>query len=298
MKEIDEIMTWPGTVRARTVAEIAPKIAARVVEITVKAGDAVKAGQVLAKLDQRELQSRLGQARSALAAAQAQAARAAADARRTQNLFDKEAATQQSLEAAQAAARTASAQVAEARSAIGEAESLFGETALRAPFDGVVVKRRLEPGDMALPGSPVLVLQSAQRLRVEAAIPESCARSIQKGETLRARIAEQEYVATVEEIAPAADPQTRTVLVKAGIQDQGSAQPGAFAWIAQACGQRHALLIPASAVSRAGQLESVRLIVDGRALLRHVRTGKLHDGLMEILSGLKAGDVVLVGDER
>lgn len=293
--EIDEIMAWPGVVSARTVAQMAPKVAARLLEVSVKAGDTVKAGQVLARLDPLELQSRLGQARAALAAAQAQAARAGADARRSQNLFDREAATQQSLEAAQAAAHTAGAQVAEARAGIAAAESLLAETVLRAPFDGAVVKRNLEPGDMALPGAAVLTLQSAQRPRVEAAIPEHCALSIRKGDRLKARIDDKQYPAVVEEIAPATDPQTSTILVKAGLDPNLGIQPGSFAWIEQACGRHAALLIPADAVIRTGQLESVRRVEAGKASLRNIRTGKPYDGRVEVLSGLKAGDTVLLG---
>ncbi|WP_347258834.1 efflux RND transporter periplasmic adaptor subunit [Methylocaldum sp.] len=295
-KEVEKVFAWPGTVAARTVAQIAPKIPGRILEITVRAGDRVKQGQVLARLDERETRSRLGQARAALAAAEAQAGRARADARRIQNLYDKEAATRQALDAALAAARTAEAQVREARDAIREAESSLAETVLRAPFDGVIVERRLEPGDMALPGSPTLVLQESQRLRIESAIPAECAGLVEIGHELKVRVAnpERELDAVVDEIQPAADPKTRTVLVKARLPEDSAVQPGAFGWLYQACGQDEVLLLPVSAVSRVGQLESVRLVVDDKVRLRHVRTGKRYDGQIEILSGLKEGDTVLL----
>lgn len=293
-KEIGETMRWPGTVAARTVVQVSPKVPARILEITVRAGDAVKAGQLLARLDPTELQSRANQARSGLEAAQAQAARADANLRRVQSLFAQEAATQQSLEAAQAEAKSAAAQVGQARAAIAAAESVVSETSLHAPFDGVIVKRNLEPGATALPGTAVLTLQSGQKLRVEAAVPESCARRLQPGAELRAVLGEKAYAAIVEEIAPAADPQTRTVLIKAGLANSGAAQPGAFVWLEQRCGGRGVLLVPAVAVSRSGQLESVRLLEQGVAKLRHVRTGKAQDGSVEVLSGLRAGDVVVL----
>jgi len=297
-QDVDEIMAWPGTLSARITAQLAPKVAARIMEVKVHAGDVVKTGQVLVTLDERELQARLAQARSALVAAEAQAVRAGAEARRVRSLFDKEAATQQSLEAAQAAARTAEAQVAEARAGIGAAQSLAAETVLRAPFDGAVVTRQREPGDMALPGTPVLTLQSNQRLRVEAAIPASCAGSVAVGQTLIARVGEQRVPVNVEEVAPAVDEASRTVLVKAGLEGPAQAQPGAFVWLEQACQRRSALLVPVAAISRSGQLESVRLLVDGQPRLRQVRIGKLNDGMAEVLSGLKEGDQVLVGAGR
>ncbi|MEI7866568.1 MAG: efflux RND transporter periplasmic adaptor subunit [Candidatus Methylumidiphilus sp.] len=294
-KEIDDIMLWPGTVTARTVAQIAPKVPARILAINVNTGDAVKSDQIVARLDPTELQSRVNQTRSALAAAEAQAAKTGADLRRAQSLFDQEAATRQTLEAAQAAAQTSMAQVAEARAAIATAESTLSETVLRVPFDGTVLKRNQEPGDMAMPGIPVITVQSGQRMRVEAAIPESCARDIQLGEWLKARIAENEFSVKVEEITPAADPKTRTVLVKAGFDNPGAAKPGVFVWLEQNCGSRKVLSVPSSAVSRSGQLESVQLVLEGGGRLRHIRTGKIRDGWVEVLSGLKEGDVVLAG---
>ena len=298
IKEIKETMLWPGTVTARTVAQIAPKVPARILAIGVNAGDWVKAGQIVVRLDAEELQSRVNQARSALAAAEAQSAKAGAGLRRTQSLFAQEAATQQSLESAQAAAHTAEAQVAEARAAIATAESLLTETVLRTPFDGTVLKRDLEPGDMALPGSPVLTVQSGQRLRVEAAIPTACAGDVRLGDELKARVGEHKFTVKVEEITPAADPKTSTVLVKASLENPNATKPGLFVWLEQDCGNRKALLIPSTAVSRSGQLESVLLVVDGKTLLRHIRTGKAYDGWVEVLSGLNEGDVVLTGGAK
>lgn len=295
-RDIDAVFAWPGTVTARTTAQIAPKTTGRILDIPVRAGDRAKRGQVLARLDDIEIQARLGQVRAALAAAEAQAGRARADARRLQNLFDREAATQQNLDAALAATRGADAQVREARDAIREAESRLGETVLKAPFDGIVVKRNQEPGDVALPGSPVLTLQQSQQLRIESAVPAHCAGSIKIGDGLKARTAspEGEFRAVVDEIQPAADPKTRTVLVKARLPEDSGVSPGAFGWLYQTCGRNETLLAPSAAVSRIGQLESVRLAVGDESRLRHVRTGKSYDGQVEILSGLKEGDVVLL----
>lgn len=299
-READEVFAWPGTVAAKVVAQVAPKVAGRILEIAVRAGDKVQRGQVLARLEETEIRARLGQARSALAATEAEAARARTDEQRFQNLFAREAATRQDLDAAVAAARGGEARMREAGEAVKEAESRLSETVLKAPFDAVVVRRNQEPGDMALPGSPVLTLQQSKELRIESAIPANCAGLVQLGDELKARIAspEGEFRAVVEEIQPAADPGTRTVLVKARLPEESGVQPGAFGWLYQACGRSTMLLVPASAVSRIGQLESVRLVVDGHSRLRHVRTGKRHDGQVEILAGLREGDTVLLAGER
>ena len=82
--------------------------------------------------------------------------------------------------------------------------------------------------------------------------------------------------------------------LKARLPDDVETPPGTFGWVTQACGQREVLWLDAAAVSRIGQLESVRLVQGGRSLLRHVRTGKTHGGKVEILSGLREGDLVLL----
>jgi RND family efflux transporter MFP subunit len=297
VREIDQVVARPGTVSSRTEAQVAPKLAARIEEITVRAGDRVHRGQLLVRLDDRSLQARLGQARAVLNAAQAEAVRARADARRTENLFHKEAATRQTLDTAVAAGQSAEAKVREAQSAVQEVETLFTETALKAPFDGVIVARLHEPGDTALAGTPILTLIEPGRLRVEIAVPESCLSGLHQGQslTLSSRAAAHPQSATVEEISPSADPATHSVLVKARLAPDSGLTAGAFVWVEQICGKARVLLIPEAAVLRTGQLESVRLVRDGGAALRHVRTGHRHGDLIEILSGLQEGDAVLVG---
>jgi len=288
-----ELLSWPATVAALKVIQIAPKMPGRILEITVRAGQPVKRGQVLARLDDAETRARLAQARSALVAAEAGAARSRADATRLQNLYAREAATRQDLDAALAITKAGDAQ------AIQEIESHLGESALLAPYDGVIDRRQQEPGDMALPGMPILTLLQSDILRVEANVPASCAPFLRMGQTLTARLGnpQREVRVTVDEVQPSNDPLSHTVLIKARLPTQSGVQPGAFAWLQQSCGYENVLVMPAAAVTRIGQLESVRLIVNGQPRLRHVRTGKRYGDEVEILSGLNEGDIVRIAGE-
>jgi len=296
-REVDDLVDWPGTVTSRSVANLAPKVMARVLEVRVSAGATVKAGEVLAVLDDRDVRSRTEQARAALTAAQAQAAQVEADQRRTRTLFQKQAATQQDLEAIDARAKTVRAQVAQARDAVTEAEVLLGETTVRAPFDGVVAARLVDPGDTASPATPVLVVHDPTSLRLEARIAERCAGPLNVGMVLPVHVdtLDHDLEARIDEIAPAADPRSRTVLVKAALPADPGLRPGAFGSLRAPCGRHAALLIPATAVTRTGQLESVRLLVDGAARVRHIRTGKPYGDQVEVLSGLQEGEQVLLG---
>lgn len=296
-REVADVVDWPGTVTARLSAEVAPTVMARVLEVRVQAGSAVRRGDVIATLDARDLTARLQQGEAALAAATAQARQADADLGRARQLFAKQAFTRQDLDAAEARAATARAQAAQARDALAEARVRLGETEVRAPFDGVVVARRLDPGDTAGPGAPVALLQDPSTLRLEADVSERCAAALALGAELPVRIGTPpvELTARIEELAPVADPRSRTRHVKAVLPPDPALRPGAFASLRLACGSHPAVLVPAAAVERAGQLETVRVLVAGAPLVRSVRTGKRIGDQVEILSGLNAGDVVVVG---
>lgn len=295
-REVEDVIDWPATVRSRTLANIAPKVMARVLEVRVATGTFVRSGDVLAVLDDRDLKARAEQARAALAGAEAQAAQAAADDRRTRELFRKQVTSQQEVDAADARAKSSQAQVAQARDALNEVQVLLGETSVRAPFDGVVAERLVDPGDMAVPGKPIAVVHDPNSLRLETQVSESCAGSLIVGTEVPARLdgPTPEVVARIEEIAPAADPQSRTFLVKAALPAIPGLRPGAFGTLRTPCGTHTALLIPPAAVSRAGQLEAVRLVIDSQLHTRHVRTGKTYGDRVEVLSGLEAGERVMI----
>jgi RND family efflux transporter MFP subunit len=297
-REVDEWVDWPATVTSRLVANLAPKMMARVREVRVNAGQAVKQGDVIAVLDDRDVRARSQQASAALRAAEAQAAQAESELRRTQTLFQKQAATQQDLDAADTRAKSARAQVAQGRDMVEEAQVVLGETTLRAPFDGVVGARFADPGDMGVPGKPIAIVHDPGSLRLEANLSESCSGPLALGMSVAVRLGTPpvELNARIEEIAPVADPQSRTRLVKAALPAQAGLRPGMFATLRFACGTHRALLVPAKAVRRAGQLESVRVAGDGEARLRNVRTGKAYGEQVEILSGVQPGEMVLVED--
>jgi len=297
---VDDILAWPGTVRSRTVANIAPRITARIIEIKVNAGDTVKKGDVIARLDERDIKAQENAVLAALAGASAQANRAKADEQRTRSLYGKEAATRENLDAVVAREKEAQAGASQAASAVSEARSHLADTLLLAPFDGIVVKRLKQPGDMGLPGIPVVTLQTPQGLRLEADVPATCAGRYRTGMNVTVRIDTLGLStnAQIDEISPEVDPQTRTQLIKIALPAIAGLQPGYFGWLEQACDQHDALLIPADAVQHIGQLEVVKVLSEGRHVMRHIRTAKTFGDRIEVISGLHAGETVITHPQQ
>jgi multidrug efflux pump subunit AcrA (membrane-fusion protein) len=104
---------------------------------------------------------------------------------------------------------------------------------------------------------------------------------------------DRETTARIEEIAPVADPESRTFLLKAGLAPDERVRPGMFGRFIQPCGKKTAFLVPATAILRSGQLELVQVVEDAEAHSRHIRTGKCYGNLVEVLSGLREGEMVL-----
>ena len=323
-RQIPEYHYAAGTVKAREKAALSAQLSARVVRVLVQPGTRVAAGDLLIELDRRDLAARLEQVRAAALRFDADRQRAAAAVtgaragltealahhQRTQSYFTQEAATRQQLEQAESRYRQAEAGVRQAedavaaaeagleqaRQAVTEAEVAFGYGLIHAPQAGQVVERLVDPGDLAAPGRPLITLQQSESLRFEAAVPESLIAHTQPGARLMVRIeaAGLDLDAPIEELVPAADPASRSFLVKLAVPNRPGLYPGMFGRLRIELGERPAVLVPAAAIRRIGQLELVTLEENGRRLRLHVKTGAVHDGLIEVLSGLDGSERLVV----
>jgi RND family efflux transporter MFP subunit len=271
-----------GTVRPRLSATVEAKISARVERFPVAAGQRVRAGDLLVQLDSREIQARLEQAT-------ALRDQAATDLARFAALLEQEAVTRAEYDAVLARQRVAQA-------ALAEAETMLAHTKVVAPFDGVVARKHADVGDLAAPGRPLVALEDPENLRLEAGVPEALVDRIAVGATLRVRIDAlgSDLTGTVAEIAPAADPGSRTFLAKIDLPPQPGLRAGQFGRAAIPVAEVAALRVPAAAVLRRGQLELVLVVENGRAVLRLVKTGKRLGQEIEVVSGIDPGETVVV----
>jgi RND family efflux transporter MFP subunit len=292
-------VAWQGTVRSRNEVNVAPKLDARIAELRVRSGDTVKKGDVLVRLDDRDGQAAYQAALAAHQAAAAQAEQAQTELRRISELLDKQAATQQNYDAVAAQAKAARAVAAQTAGAAQQAKVALGENQLYAPFDGVVGSRRKDPGDMVQPNETILSVYQPQALRLEVAVPSPCLSRVALGDTADVRFDGVDGVlhGQIDEIAPELDAQTHTQMLKLRLPAGQTLRQGQFGWLDLSCqGNQSMLLIPAASVLYYGQLQAVNVVEQDRVLTRHIRTGKAFGDQLEVLSGLRDGETILVNN--
>ncbi len=285
-----------GTVTAREAAEVSSRIMAVVTKVGADAGEKVEKGRTLFVLDSRDAQARLTQAREALASAEAALERATLDAGRIERLYEKQAATKQEYDGAQAALKMARASVEAAKGAVGEAAANLSYTRIRSPLGGKVIDRLADPGDMASPGRPLMTVYDPSTLRLEVSVAEHLRPKVNLGDTVRASIDSLglDFEGTVIEIVPASDASSRSFIVRVSIPQSEAAYPGMYGRIWLPVGSAEAVLIPPDAVEHVGQLEMVTVVEGGAARTRGVKTGKTYAGGIEVLSGLVPGESIAV----
>ncbi|HSR14955.1 MAG TPA: efflux RND transporter periplasmic adaptor subunit [Gemmatimonadales bacterium] len=274
-------------------AMMSTKLMARVLEVTVREGDRVARGQVLVRLDAADLQARRGQAEAGLAAAEAARQDAMAQARRIRALYADSAAPKATLDAVEAGLARAEAAVRQAEAARSEVDAVDAYATLRAPFAGVVTQRLADPGAFAAPGMPLVVVEDQSSLRLSVTAAPDAVRGIRRGDRLDGTVAGQPVEAVVEGVVPA--PGGHVMTVNAMVPNRGDAVfAGSAASLALPLGTRPAILVPGAAIVREGDLTGVRVRVAEGSDLRWIRTGRPRDGQVEVLSGLAAGDQVIV----
>ncbi len=276
-----------GTVQAKLRAAIEPKVSARIEALLVAPGQTVKAGDLIARLDAREIQARLDQA-------MAVREQATADLNRARALLQQKITTQAEFDGVQARARVS-------LGALTEAETMLAYTKVVAPYDGIITRQLADVGDLAAPGKPIAAMEDPRLLRFEADVPEALIGSIKLGAKLAVRIGAKSPVieGTVVEMAPVADAASRTFLVKLDLPATEGVRSGQFGRVLVPVGETRAIHVPLSALVVRGQMETVFVIEKQNARLRIVRTGKRTDGEVALISGISAGDrVVVEGNEN
>ena len=275
---------FPGSVKARRQANIATRSSGMLSRIPVDVGSVVVAGQLLAELDAGEVQARIDAAQALVVLRERTHERIAA-------LAADGAASDQELDGATAA-------LAAARAQLSEAQSQDSYARLRAPFAGVVVARFAEPGDLAVPGTPIVAVAEAGRGHVEIDVPARFQADMTVGLAVDVVLSgsesvERGRVARVSPLLGNSSNRFRVEVDVPGWSDGSAPAPGSFARVEMVDPSGSTSWVPADAVVRRGQLTGVYVVRDDVLKLRWIRLGHIENGAVEVLSGLQAGDAVV-----
>jgi len=277
---------------------LAAQVPGAVVVLAVKAGDAVKVGQELVRLDARAAQQSATASAAQVDAAQASLAVARRDYERSQQLFARQYISQAALDRANAQWQAAQAQVQSLQAQAGAVATQSGFFSVKAPYDGVVSEVPVALGDMAMPGRPLVRLHDPKTFRVTAPVPLALAPALEGAARLDVELPGQRIAVpgAAVQMLPAVDAATHTTQARIALppQTQGLA-PGMFArvWLPASAAGPQRLVVPSSALVRRAELTGVYVLGEaGRPLLRQVRAGRSDGGWVEILSGVRPGDKV------
>jgi len=299
LRDVEEVYAADAVIEAVRQATIAAQISGTVLQILVDAGDPVRKGQVVARIDTRETDAQVAAGRAGVAQADALLSQARQNLERTRSLLEKNFVSQSALDKAESDYNAAKAAADSARAGQSQADTARTYTELRSPLDGVVTRRLMEPGEVAAPGRGVVAVHDPSALRAVGNLPQYVLPKT--AHVTRARVDLPQLNRTVDAtkvtILPAADARLLSTQIRADLPASESANvaPGAAAKILVPIGRARKLVIPAAALIRRGELTAVNVVAtDGQAQLRQVRVGApFGDGLVEVLAGLSAGDKVL-----
>ncbi len=299
LDEIPLVREAVGSVGSRVAAAVASQVMATVVSVSVGVGATVHAGDVLVRLDARDLAARLREAEAAAISARVAFDGADADYKRFAELLKRHAVTQKEFDDARTGQAMAQSRLQASEQAVTQARVALGNADIIAPIDGIVAEKTVNPGDLAVPGKPLLLLDDPQQIRFEASIAEELAPRLPIGTTVSVHVDSlgKTFSTTIDEVFPRADPQTRTITVRAAMPAGASLQPGMFGRMSFVAGSLRSLSIPQRAVRHIGQLESVEVMTANGPRSRHVQTGVVRGDRVEILAGLDAGEKVVLPED-
>lgn len=287
--DIVRYVAVPGSIRANQQAAICAKVAGYLAKITVDKGDAVKAGDEIARLEIPELEADLVKHRSDVTVAEAQLARLSGALRKAPDLVLPSAVDE------------AKARVETAKANLERAETLLRYGHITAPFPGIVTARAADPGAFVAAGGPLVTLSDFATARAQVALPEVDAALAKPGQPVKVSVEAlpgKTFDGTVSRIAYSLDEATRTMLVEADLPNPELVlRPGMYAMVKVGV-ERHAdvLLMPMEALVMEKANAFAFVAVEGKARKTPIKVGFNDGAKVEVVSGLTSADaVILVG---
>jgi len=322
IKEYPVLYEAVGTVQAGATVNLASKLMGTIEKVKVREGDQVKTGDVLVVIDQRQVdagyrqaEANLAEAKKALDASMSSREAALASERLSRATYDRYLNLQKQdsvsaqefdevearyreatagVKRAEAMVETATARIHQAEAGLASASVTRRDAVITAPGDGVITSKRVDEGDLASPGMPLLSMDTTDGYRVDAILPENYFQEVKPGQSVRVTvpaIREEALPGTIRTIVPAADQHSRSFLIKVTLPQDLAVKSGMFARVEVPLGRTSKMLIPPRAVIHQGQLTALFVLKDQDiARFRLIRLGRTSPEGVEVLSGLETGE--------
>ncbi len=293
-----------GTLQARRLASVRAEVGGSILDVMADQGQTVKEGQLLARVEEGTLREQVQAASSTVRVARNALQVAKGDEQRNQILVKKGVITRRDFERTQLARTQAEGQLADAQARLKLAQDQLERTKVTAPFNGVVSERQVHAGDIVQPGAPLFTVVDPATLRLEASVPAAQLGQVQVGTTVDFRVngyVGRAFRGQVERINPAVDPATGQVRIYVSIPNTEQVLlAGLFAEGRVASQSKEALAVPVDSLDTRQEPPTVQRISNGKVEEVAVTVGLRDDvaQTVEVTSGLKAGDVVLLGSAR
>jgi RND family efflux transporter MFP subunit len=286
LKPVSNQIELLGTVESVYKAEIAARVSGTITTLPVVLGSEVHKDDLLVEISAGEIDAKLQQSR-------AQMEQARRNLEREKKLLTKSAATPETV-------KSLEEYLSIAEAAYQEARTIQSYTRVLSPFDGRVTSKQANIGDLATPGKPLLNIEDENHLQVITDIPEAMILQVKQGDVFSIHIpaANLTISGTVAEVAPTANPTTRSGPVKLNIDAHPDLRPGQFARVALALQETTTLVVPAEAIIPLGQMDRIYVVEKDHARLRLVRPGASYGEQIEILSGIQPGDAVIIEGQQ
>lgn len=302
-RTVAEVYAADAIAEAVRQSTVAAQISGRIVEIRFDVGDRVNKGEVIVRIDEREVSDALATTRAQLAQAQATLTNARANYERTQQLYNQKFVSQAALDKVYSEYRGAQAQYEAAAAVASQAATVRSFATVTAPYSGVVSARHVELGETVTPGKPLMTGFDPSELRVVADIPQFRMPRIdaRSAATVEFPALDESVKAAGITVLPAADPRSHTTRVRVALPHYvKGAYPGMYARVKFAVGEARRLLIPKGAVVRRTEVTGVYVVSPrGEVHFRQIRLGDHSDGgEVEVLAGLNPGEKVALDPVR
>jgi HlyD family secretion protein len=297
--DLEERLAFTGSVRPLNEVDVYPKNGGRIERLDIQVGDRVKAGQVLAVIEHKEIAWQAKAAAAAVQVAKAGLDGARLEHDRVETLFKGGSATQAMLDGVEVKLTLAQAQLAQAEAAAGLAQQMLGNATITAPISGTVVRRPANPGAMVGQQSSLLTIQDTERLKLEAAIDAAAFARLKKGAAASISadaFPGERFAGAVSLMSPSLDPVSRRASLEIEIDNaSGRLLPNLFARAEVTIGKlEKTLVIPKTAIVQAAGGNRVYRLRDGRAEAVQPKLGPTDGERVAVLEGLAEGDQVAI----